>query len=150
MALLVTVFAVALPAACASPTASTFGCADVHDDVVTAIAKKLDEPGRLRFAQQLTRSDGTRFVSAELHRPDERKDEDGDILTWASGVGATNFTAVDQRARDDSSWPAAALDVRTDGAIESRACTADARSDNDTGNNNCPANATQRMCDRGR
>jgi hypothetical protein len=64
------------------------------------------------------------FVSAELHlRSDEPHDE-GDILTWITAdADGGEFRSVDVNARDQSSWPPAAVDVRAPGARESRACT---------------------------
>jgi hypothetical protein len=149
--LLVTAAALVLPAGCSSPTADTTGCTDVRDDVVTAISARLEQSGELRYAQQVIRQgDDTRFISAELHEPGDDEDEDGVILTWATTGPDRPFVAVDERARENSSWPSAALDVRDDGAIESRACAADERADDDDEHTDCPAGASQQLCDRSR
>jgi len=112
---------------CAVPAADTSACADAPADVVVALQGRVEGPGALRFAQTVASPESSlTFVSAELHRPEDDEDEDGEVLTWsAAGDGA--FEAVDSRARAHSSWPEAAADVRTAGAVESRACVSEAR-----------------------
>lgn len=116
--------------------------------MLEAIGERLEVPGTLRFGQAVPSSrPGLTFVSAELHEPDAEEDAEGNIYTWATpddDEGA--YLAVDTRAKTDSSWPAAAFDVREDGGIESRACTSQAR-DEDPDAADCPAGTPKQFCD---
>ena len=62
-----------------------------------------------------------RIVSAELHKRGDQLHDKGDILSWAE-LAPGRFLAVDVRARQDSTWPAARFDVRHAGVITSRGC----------------------------
>src|SRR5687768_16605210 len=94
------VLAMVMAAGCSAPEADTSACGDTPDDIVTAIADRLDIPGQLRFAQTVASPDsGLTFVSAELHEPEADDDEDGELHTWST-AGPASFEAVDGRARD--------------------------------------------------
>lgn len=102
------------------------GCEVVDPDVVAVIDDRLIETGELGHAMGTT-TPQHRFVSVEFRTPNEvDKDRDGDILTLLD-LGRGAFAAVDEKARELTSWPEAELDVRTEGAIASRGCTSVAR-----------------------
>ena len=126
---LVGIVAVLGLAACGSPTLNTTAgvCTPTSDTVLKSISAKLEAEGTLRNARTVTRGD-LQFISAELHKPDDKPTAKGDLLTWAvAAPGSTQFVAVDVHAREDTSWPPAQFDVRKDGAMLSRACAAEIR-----------------------
>ena len=98
------------------------GCTGVGDATLAAIQQRVHADGTLRNGKQVTRAD-RRFISAELHLRSDRRHDKGDILTWAtSGARDFDFRAVDVKARENSSWPVADVDIRAAGGRESRAC----------------------------
>src|SRR5437879_5345826 len=104
---------------CGSPSISTLACSSVPDPTLQAIGTRLQVAGALRNGQ-MVRATTTKmtFVSAELHRHDDRNSVKGDILTFATSDPTTGpWMAVDARAREHSAWPAAPFDVRTAGVI---------------------------------
>ena len=125
---LVGVLAVLGLAACGSPTLKTTAsvCTPTTDAVLKNIGTKLQVGGALRNSRTVSRG-GMNFVSAELHKPDDKPTAKGDLLTWAAGSGSNEFVAVDVHAREDTGWPHAEFDVRKDGALLSRACADDIR-----------------------
>jgi hypothetical protein len=137
---IVAVLGVLAIGACGSPklTTSSARCTPTADPVLQSIAQKLQVPGVLRNSRTVNRS-GTNYVSAELHRPADKPDTKGDLLTWATASaadGGAGFVAVDVRARANSSWPHAPFDVRSAGAMLSRACADEIR-----GQVPCPGHA---------
>lgn len=108
-----------------SPSAEGSGCARASQDVVAALQERLEVEGTLRHAFVVPSASGVRFVSAERLLADEHTaDDKGDILTWAmTDEQADAFVAVDEKARNESSWPEGEFNVTTDGAMESRGCT---------------------------
>ena len=128
-AVLATLAVTAALAGCSQMSNPTYdvgdaGCTGASDETVRAIQEKLDAPGKLRNGKQIVRGDET-FVSAELHLESDDKHQEGDILTWVTpDVDGSEFFSVDIHAREESSWPPADVDVRANGARESRACTA--------------------------
>jgi hypothetical protein len=113
----------------ACPTQESAGCGQAPDDVLAAIEPELRTDGELRHAT--ARSDGGRwFVSTELHEDDHDEHENGDILTFAADeAGSTDLVAVDEKAREHTSLPAADFHVDVEGGVESRGCTVLARDD---------------------
>ena len=114
-AVLIPVF-VTLVGGCA-PKPDVSACAAAPPDVVAALQTRVTE-GTLHFAGTATGKDGKVFVSAALDRAGD--DQDDDVLTWVAREGA--YEAVDEQARNHSTWPKATIDVRADGARPSRAC----------------------------
>jgi hypothetical protein len=101
---------------------SSVRCEGAPASVISAIEAELRVDGTLRNGKQAT-GRGTTFVSVELHRADEDRHDSGDILTFASAdPDLGEFLAVDVNARDDTTWPHAPVDVRAEGARESRGC----------------------------
>ena len=101
---------------------SKSGCKGTSAATLRAIQDKVHADGVLRNGRQIVRSD-RRFVTAELHLRTDDKHHKGQLLTWVTtGPSDSEFHSVDVSARDYSSWPAADIDVRADGARESRAC----------------------------
>lgn len=131
-ACLVVVALTVLPA-CASPKPDdpqSVGCEPASGTVLSALRKHIEKDGTLRHGAILLGARGAAFVSAELHLVDDDEDDQGAILTWTTPDPASGtFFAVDQRAREDSSWPHADIDMRAVGAIASRGCTAEYRQD---------------------
>lgn len=134
---------------------SASGCTGATDDTLVAIQDRIHADGVLRNGKQLTRDD-RRFVSAELLLRTDDRHHEGDILTWVTtGAGGSDFRSVDVRARDNSSWPVADLDVRAEGAGESRACVAvdvgktqeQIRCEQDQASSNGPALPGGRTCE---
>jgi hypothetical protein len=114
-----------LGVACTSTAADEADCPRADTDVVDTIETKLTVDGTLRNATVREIGSGVTVITAELHESDDRADKEGKILTWVTDdVSSDDFSSVDTYARDRSSWPAADFDVRRDGVIESRACTA--------------------------
>ena len=100
-----------------APEPDVSACAAAAPDVIAAIQERVTE-GTLHAGGTATGADGAVFISAALDRPGE--DQDDDVLTWiATGDG---YQSVDEQARDHSTWPEAEVDVRADGARDSRAC----------------------------
>jgi hypothetical protein len=98
------------------------GCSGVDEATLGTIQDEVHADGLLRNGKQVTHGD-QRFVSAELHLVGDGDHHKGDILTWVtSGADEAAFHSVDVHARDNSSWPVADVDVRAEGARESRAC----------------------------
>ena len=50
------------------------------------------QSGALRNSRTVSRG-GMNFVSAELHKPDDKPTAKGDLLTWAAGSGSNEFVA---------------------------------------------------------
>ena len=126
-------------AACGSPKMKTTAgaCTPTSDSVLKSIGEKLEVPGELRNSRTVSRS-GTNFISAELHEPDDKPETKGELLTWATAASSgAGFVAVDVRARENSGWPDATFDVRSDGAMLSRACADEIR-----GEVPCPGQAS--------
>jgi hypothetical protein len=129
-AALATLVGIGALAGCAQMKNPTFdvgaaGCVGASDATIKTISEKLTVDGKLRNGKQVGApgSDDV-FVSAELHLDGDDPHDKGDILTWTtSDVESSEFQSVDVNAREDSSWPHADVDVRADGARESRACT---------------------------
>ncbi len=124
--------------ACAPPQVDQARCANLEQrSVLETLASRLDErrAGSFRNAvvvQSVHRGGGVWLVSAELLREGDDEDTPGDIYTFATGgdpnAGAADYVAIDPNARDYSAWPHDDdLNVKVDGAIESRACVAELR-----------------------
>ena len=96
-------------------------CSPTSDAVLKSIGGKLQVGGALRNGRTVSKS-GLNFISAELHKPDDKPTAKGDLLTWAVQGTGGEFVAVDVHAREDTGWPHAQFDVRKDGAMLSRAC----------------------------
>ena len=126
---LIGILAVVGLAACGSPTmkATAAVCTPTTDAVLKNIGSKLQVDGALRNSRTVSRG-GMNFISAELHKADDKPNAKGDLLTWAvTGTGSNDFVAVDVHAREDTGWPHAQFDVRKDGAMLSRACADEIR-----------------------
>lgn len=128
-------------AGCGGPQPDLSACEKPTSEMVEAVSRRLDAPGALRHARMLRSADsGRMFVTAELHRHDDRWWAVGDLLTWeADGNGG--FRAVDEHARELSTWPGADFTLRDDrDAIESRGCTMSLRGtlDADQHDFDCP------------
>lgn len=109
--------------ACASPRPSESSCFPAPPAVLDVLEAGLTENGTLRNGALRETQRGFTFVSAELHLDEHDDRVRGDILTWVTGaVESEEFFAVDIYARESSTWPGAPLDVREDGAVESRGC----------------------------
>jgi hypothetical protein len=115
----------ALVAACGDTTPEAAPCDDAPDGVAEALGEHLLEGGNIRFPV-VYRPDGADhvFVSFENRTDDDVADDDsGDILTVvAPDEDSTEYSAVDERAREQTDLPESDLDVRTDGAVTSRGC----------------------------
>jgi hypothetical protein len=101
------------------------GCTGTSDATVKTIGEKLTVDGKLRNGKTVKATTGDDlFVSAELHLATDDPHDKGDILTWVTtDLEGSEFKSVDVHAREDSSWPHADVDVRAEGARESRACS---------------------------
>lgn len=133
-------------AGCGGPTVDNSACTTTSDELLTALTIGLDGPDALRFGRQVTADrEDLSFVSAERYDPDDAGSK-GEIYTWAVSVDSDDYLAVDTRAKEHSSWPPAAFDVREAGAIESRSCTDHARKRSRDGQ--CPAGTPADLCDR--
>lgn len=127
-AVLATLVALGVLAGCGQMGNPTYdvgasGCTGASDETIRTIQEKLDAPGKLRNGKLVNSGDNT-FVSAELHLRSADPHDEGDILTWVTtDVAGSDFSSVDIHAREESSWPPSDLDVRAQGARESRACT---------------------------
>ncbi len=101
------------------------GCSGTTDATLHTIGEKLTIDGKLRNGKQVKAPTGDDiFVSAELHRVTDDPHDKGDILTFVTTDPAgSEFKSVDVHAREDTTWPHADVDVRVEGARESRACT---------------------------
>src|SRR5262245_49404317 len=97
-------------------------CARASDTLVGAIQERVHD-GRLRHGSVLVEGPYT-FVSAEMLRPDQDEDRQGDLLTFVTGdaTQADGWRAVDEYAIEHSGWPRAPFDVTKAGAIDSRGC----------------------------
>jgi hypothetical protein len=100
------------------------GCSGVSDATLHTIGEKLTVDGRLRNGKSVkSPTSKDIYVSAELHLASAQPHDKGDILTWVTtDPEGSDFKSVDVHAREDSSWPHADVDVRAEGARESRAC----------------------------
>lgn len=106
---------------CSVPLPSSVACGDAPPATLSAIQARLSVAGSLRNGRTVDTSGAMRIVSAELHRRGDQLHDKGDILSWAE-VASGRFVAVDVKARQDSTWPAASFDVRHAGVITSRGC----------------------------
>jgi len=123
---LVALPSLALLAGCGNPTQSVQHCIGAPDSAVLAIQQKFTAKGKLRNGKMVHLEGAPEtFISAEIHLDSDAKHDKGDIATWATRDlnSTTDFQSVDVHARENSTWPHAAFDVTTAGAIESRACT---------------------------
>lgn len=120
-----------LASACPQPDDGA-ACEDAPDDLVEAVGQHLIEGGNIRFSVVVrANGDDAVFVSFENRTDDDVDDDDsGHILTLtAPTFDSTELTAVDERAREETDYPDADVDVRADGAIESRGCVAARRAE---------------------
>ncbi len=118
---------------CASDVKRDAACADASDAVVGLLSQALTKGGNIRFASVLPSPDADHvFVSFENRTADQVKsDRSGHILTVvAPSAASTSFEAVDERARHETKFPEADIDVRANGAVTSRACVLGARQAN--------------------
>jgi len=115
---------------CAMPKPDASRCSTVTDDVMKALETNVTAKGDIRFARVIE-NHGQLFVSFEVHKPDEQKNQDGDILTFFER-DKQNFEAVDTLARKGSTWPDAPFDARHAGVVESRGCVEYARNYGDS------------------
>ena len=117
---------VVLAAACASTVAKEADCRHADPSMLRVLQQRITVDGTLRNGAVRTEaSNDITFVTAELHKAGDRDNKAGNLLTWSiDSPSSQDFRSVDVRARDDSSWPKAAYDVRHKGASESRACAA--------------------------
>jgi hypothetical protein len=99
----------ALVAACGDTTPEAAPCDDAPDGVAEALGEHLLEGGNIRFPV-VYRPDGADHVFVSF---ENRTDDD---------VASTEYSAVDERAREQTDLPESDLDVRTDGAVTSRGC----------------------------
>lgn len=137
---------VVLTGGCSGPSVDTSACTTTRDELIATLATRLHQ-GALRHGRQVAGArDGVVFVSAERYDPADDGD-DGDIYTWAI-TRNDEVLAVDTRAKSESSWPRADFDVREDGALESRACTDEARERKD--DSGCAEGTPEQFCDRTR
>lgn len=120
---LVVVAVIAAVAAACAPKPSLVGCGPADPALVDEAQTRV-AAGVLRHAGTATAENGKVFVSASLDQTGEHQDDD--ILTWVRVEGG--LESVDEQAREHSTWPQAAIDVRADGARTSRACVANYRS----------------------
>ena len=112
-------------AGCGTPKPDASQCSIVLPDVMKALSRKVTEPGTIRFAR-IVEKNGQRFISFEVHKRDQQRNQDGDILTFFE-QGDQHFEAVDVLARQGSTWPHAPFDARHAGVVESRGCVDYAR-----------------------
>lgn len=122
-------------AGCVDARPEEASCVTAPRSVVEEIAQQLEVDGSLRHGSLRT-SDGLTFITAELVRDGDPEGLRGDLLTWATGsLDGGDFFSVDIYARESSTWPAAPFDVRHNGVIDSRACTAFDAGDPDPASN---------------
>ncbi|MBW3667832.1 MAG: hypothetical protein KY443_01350 [Actinobacteria bacterium] len=109
---------------CGGPQPDLSVCEKPPTELVESVAARMADGGTLRHARMVRSEDSGRvFVSAELHRDDDRWWAKGDLLTWMADE-AGGFYAVDEHAREQSGWPEADFTLREDrDAVESRGCT---------------------------
>lgn len=112
-------------AATSPPRVDELACTIAPDELLRRVETKLDAFGTLRNGRTV-QATNTTIVSAEFHLYEDPVTDRGDILSWATRDGHT-FHAVDVRAREESSWPAAGFDVLAPGVISSRGCVDNAR-----------------------
>ncbi len=111
--------------ATACPSVDDKACDDASASMVEALEGHLVEGGHVRFPVVLRPEGGDRvFFSFENRTDDQVSDDDsGHVLTLvAPSAGSVDFEAVDERAREETDYPGAAIDVRADGAVLSRGC----------------------------
>src|SRR5690606_594211 len=97
-------------------------CARAPASLVEAIQDQVGD-GTLRNAS-IRIEDPYTFVSAEMLRPGDDEDTQGELLTFVTGDATDRggWRAVDHYAQKHSAWPRAPFDVTQDGAIDSRGC----------------------------
>lgn len=116
--------------ACGAPAVDQARCAPVNEAVLESIKPAMQREGKFRHAFMVQSADagGIWLVSVELVRKGQDPEVGGDIYTFATTTdpnsgAAADFVSVDPNARDYSTWPTEeALNLKLDGALESRAC----------------------------